>query len=251
MLISIIVPAYNEAQRLPPSLDKILAFLAQQPWRSELIVVNDGSSDATAEVVTRYAAANPTVRLINNPGNRGKGYSVRNGVLASQGDFILFSDADLSSPIEECLRLIAELEKGADIAIGSRWLDRDTQTEPQPILRQIAGRAYNLLLRAVLGLNFKDTQCGMKAFTRRAAALVFPRQSIERWGFDPELLYIARLQKLQVVEVSVLWAHDDRSKINPLVDGVKMGREMLEIKRNGLAGRYRLPQPGLEISAQK
>jgi hypothetical protein len=134
--------------------------------------------------------------------------------------------------------LIREIEQGADVAFGSRWLEADTQTERQSILRQIAGRVYNLLLRAILGLNYKDTQCGLKAFTREAAEKVFTRQKIERWGFDPELLFIAKKFRMKMVEVPVEWAHDDRSKINPVVDGFKMGMEMLKIRWNGITGRY-------------
>lgn len=253
---SIILPAYNESQRLGASLEKVLSYVAEQAWDAEVLVVNDGSRDNTAELAKAFAARNPIVRVLENPGNRGKGYSVRHGVLESRGDIILFSDADLSSPIQESAKLFAMLlpnttedsrvgdpvQEGADVAFGSRWLEADLQTERQPILRQLAGRAYNVLLRIILGLNFKDTQCGLKAFTRRAAEIVFTRQKIERWGFDPELLFIARKFKLRVIEVPVQWAHDDRSKINPLLDGIKMGMEMLRIRWNGLKGEYNSPQ---------
>jgi glycosyltransferase involved in cell wall biosynthesis len=238
---SIVMPAYNESARLGASLEKVLAYVAEQGWDAEVLVVNDGSRDNTAEIACSFAARNPIVRVIENPGNRGKGYSVRHGVLESRGDVILFSDADLSSPIQESAKLFLQLQEGADVAFGSRWLDAKLQTERQSILRQFAGRAYNLLLRIILGLNFKDTQCGMKAFTRRAAEVVFTRQKIERWGFDPELLFIARKFGLRVIEVPVQWAHDDRSKINPLLDGIKMGMEMLRIRWNGIKGEYKTP----------
>src|SRR3954454_12292265 len=192
IMYSIIVPAFNESARITTSLDKILAYISEHRWDAEVIVVNDGSRDNTAEIIRDYAQRFPIVRLIENPGNRGKGYSVRNGMMEARGDVLLFSDADLSSPIYESARLIREIEKGADVAFGSRWLEADTQTERQPILRQIAGRVYNLLLRVILGFNYKDTQCGLKAFTRDAAEKVFTRQKIERWGFDPELLFIAK-----------------------------------------------------------
>ncbi len=237
-MYSIVIPAYNESARITPSLEKILAYIAEKRWDAEVLVVNDGSKDNTAEIVRRFAERNPIVRLIENPGNRGKGYSIRNGMLQARGDILIFSDADLSSPIYESARLIQAIESGADVAFGSRWLEADTQTERQPILRQIAGRAYNILLRIILGLNFKDTQCGLKAFTRDAADKIFTRQKIERWGFDPELLFIARKFKMKMVEIPVEWAHDDRSKINPVVDGFKMGMEMLKIRWNGITGRY-------------
>jgi glycosyltransferase involved in cell wall biosynthesis len=192
IMYSLVIPAYNESERITASLDKILAYIAQNNWDAEVLVVNDGSRDNTADVIRQYEQRSSIVRLLENPGNRGKGYSVRHGMLQARGDVLIFSDADLSSPIYESAKLIREIEKGADVAFGSRWLEADTQTERQSILRQIAGRVYNLLLRAILGLNYKDTQCGLKAFTRDAAEKVFTRQKIERWGFDPELLFIAK-----------------------------------------------------------
>jgi len=238
---SIVIPAYNESQRITRGLDQVLAFVKDQRWDAEIVVVNDGSRDDTADIVRGYAAANPMVRLIENPGNRGKGYSVRNGVLHAMGEFIVFTDADLSSPIHEADKLIDVLRGGADVAIGSRWLNPALMTERQPLFRQLAGRIFNLLNRIVLGLGFKDTQCGLKAFSRRAAMDVFPRQRIERWGFDPEILFIARKLGYKTVEVPVEWAHDDRSKINPVVDGIKMGIEMLRIRWYSISGKYRHP----------
>jgi glycosyltransferase involved in cell wall biosynthesis len=235
---SIVVPAYNEGERITRSLQLILNFIAEHRWDAEVIVVNDGSRDDTADIVRRYAAQHSIVRLVENPGNRGKGYSVRNGVLHSSGEYILFSDADLSSPIHEATKLFDALRDGADVAIGSRWLNPALMTERQSIFRQFVGRVFNLLNRTILGLKFKDTQCGMKAFTRRAAQDIFPRQRIERWGFDPELLFIARKLGYKTVEIGIQWAHDDRSKINPIVDGMKMFGEMLQIRWNSLSGKY-------------
>ena len=238
MTYSIIIPAYDEGERITATLDKVLAYIAEQKWQCEVIVVNDGSRDATADIVCGYAQTHPVVRLLENPGNRGKGYSVRNGVMNSQGDVLLFSDADLSSPIYEAPKLFREIAAGADIAIGSRWLNRETQTVRQPLYRQAAGRVGNLLLRILLGLRYKDTQCGFKAFTRAAAMQVFPRQTIERWGFDFELLYLAKRIGLKVVEIPVEWADDRRTKINPLKDAVKTFGELLKVRWNALSGRY-------------
>jgi glycosyltransferase involved in cell wall biosynthesis len=235
---SIVIPAYNESQRITASLDKILAYITQQHWVAEILVVNDGSRDNTAEIIREYARVHPSVKLIENPGNRGKGYSVRNGMTHAQGDVLLFSDADLSSPIYEAQKLFEAVEAGADVAIGSRWLRADLQTERQPLHRQLFGRIFNLCLRVILGLKFKDTQCGFKAFTRSAAQQVFPRQRIERWGFDPELLFLARKSGLSVKEVPVEWAHDDRSKINPVTDGLKMFLEIVKIRWADLTGKY-------------
>ncbi|MGA2902653.1 MAG: dolichyl-phosphate beta-glucosyltransferase [Candidatus Korobacteraceae bacterium] len=239
MIYSFIIPAYNEGERLSVSLPKIFDYLRTLQLQSEIIVVNDGSSDDTAEVVGQFMVLHPDLRLVENPGNRGKGYSVRNGMLHAHGDMVLFTDADLSSPIYEAGKLFAALEQGADVAIGSRWLQSELQTERQPWLRQLYGRCFNLALRIVLGLNYRDTQCGFKAFTRAAAQTVFTRQQIERWGFDPELLFLANKFKLRTVEVPVEWAHDHRSKISPLRDGIKMGVEMLAVRWNDVNGRYK------------
>jgi dolichyl-phosphate beta-glucosyltransferase len=235
---SIIIPAYNESARVGSTLEKVVAHAAEKRWDAEIIVVDDGSSDSTVEIIRSYAEKNPSLRLLQNPGNRGKGYSVRNGMLHAQGEILLFSDADLSSPIEEADKLFAAIAGGADIAIGSRWLQRDLQTQPQPFYRQIFGRIFNLMLRITLGLGFKDTQCGFKAFTRNAAKTIFPRQQIERWGFDPELLFLARKFGFKVAEVPVEWAHREGTRINPLRDGIRMFGEMLVIRWNGLSGKY-------------
>jgi dolichyl-phosphate beta-glucosyltransferase len=235
---SIIIPAYNEGARLGATLDRVLAYVYAQSWDAEVIVVNDGSRDQTADLVRAYAQNHPELRLLENPGNRGKGYSVRNGMLNASGEVLLFSDADLSSPIEEASKLFAAIQLDADIAIGSRWLRPELQTHRQSVLRQFYGRIFNLALRILLGLNFKDTQCGFKAFTRGAARTIFPQQRIERWGFDPELLYLARRAGLKVSEVPVAWAHAGGTRISPLRDGLHMFGEVLRIRWNALAGKY-------------
>jgi glycosyltransferase involved in cell wall biosynthesis len=235
---SIIIPAYNESQRLGATLDRVLAHLEACGWKAEVLVVDDGSSDSTAELVQGYSATHPQVRLLQNPGNRGKGYSVRNGMRQAAGELLLFTDADLSAPITEAGKLFARIAAGADVAIGSRWLDPALQTARQPLYRQLFGRIFNLLLRLILGLRFKDTQCGFKAFSRRAAQLIFARQRIERWGFDPELLFLAGQLGLKVEEVPVEWADDPRTKIRPLRDGLRIFSEMLRIRWYSLTGKY-------------
>lgn len=235
---SIVIPAYNESARLGATLQKVLAYVHGQEWDAEVIVVNDGSRDDTADIVRAYAAKDSAVRLVENPGNRGKGYSVRNGMLNARGRIVLFSDADLSSPIEEAPKLFAALDAGADIAIGSRWLRAESQTQRQPLHRQLFGRIYNLILRLTLGLQFADTQCGFKAFKQPAVQAIFPLQKIERWGFDPEILFLARKMRFKVKEVSVAWGHSGGTRINPLIDGSRMVMEMLRIRWYDLSGKY-------------
>jgi glycosyltransferase involved in cell wall biosynthesis len=235
---SIVIPACNESARLRATLERVLAHVHAQGWNAEVIVVNDGSRDNTAEIVHAYAAKDPTLHLVENPGNRGKGYSVRNGMLNARGRFVLFSDADLSAPIEEASKLFQALEADADIAIGSRWLRAETQTQRQPLYRQFFGRVFNLLLRLTLGLHFKDTQCGFKAFKQSAVQAIFPLQKIERWGFDPEILFLARKFGFRVEEVPVAWGHSGGTRIHPLKDGSRMFFEMLHIRWNDWSGKY-------------
>lgn len=235
---SIIIPAYNESARLGATLDRVLNYLAAQHWDAEVVVVDDGSRDDTAEMVRARARTAPALRLIENPGNRGKGYSVRNGMLNATGDVRLFTDADLSAPIEEADKLFAAIHQGADVAIGSRWLQPDTQSQRQSLLRQFYGRTFNLLLRILLGLKFKDTQCGFKAFTRNSAHELFSKQTIEGWGFDAELLFLAQRSGLRVKEVPVVWSDAEGTRIHPLRDGLRMIAEVLAIRWNAVAGKY-------------
>ena len=235
---SIVIPAYNEGARLGATLEKVLAYVRSQGWDAEVIVVNDGSRDNTADIVRSFAAKDAALRLVENPGNRGKGYSVRHGMLNARGRIVLFSDADLSSPIEEAPKLFQALEAGADIAIGSRWLRAETQTQRQPVHRQVFGRIFNLILRLTLGLKFKDTQCGFKAFRQATVQTIFPLQKIERWGFDPEILFLARKFNFKVKEVPVAWGHSGGTRINPLVDGSRMIMEMFRIRWYDVTGKY-------------
>ena len=235
---SIVIPAFNESARIPATLKTVVACVRERGWDAEVIVVNDGSTDSTSQIVSEFAASNPEVRLIENPGNRGKGYSVRSGILQALGEVVMFSDADLSAPIEEADRLFAAIAEGADIAIGSRWLEKGRQTHRQPLYRQFFGRCFNAVTRGVMGLHFADTQCGFKAFTRAAAQTVFQLQTIERWGFDPEILFIALKCGLKVVEVPVSWAHDARTRMSYLRDGIRMLEDVAVIRWNALLGRY-------------
>jgi glycosyltransferase involved in cell wall biosynthesis len=236
--LSIVIPAYNESARIEQALDRVMSCIAAQGWDAEVLVVDDGSRDDTAAIVQRWMGIHSRLHLIQNPGNRGKGYSVRNGLLQAAGDIVMFTDADLSAPMEEAERLIAAIHDGADVAIGSRWLDRAKQTIHQPLYRQFFGRCFNWITRTVMGLPFRDTQCGFKAFRREAAQVIFRLQTIERWGFDPEILFISRKLKYDIREVPVTWGHDERSRISYLKDGMKMLEEMARIRANSVAGRY-------------
>src|SRR5713226_1807049 len=247
LIYSFVIPAYNESSRIRPTLDALLSYTREQNWDAEILVVNDGSHDDTAQVVREYGKLHPQILLVENPGNRGKGYSVRNGMLHARGDICLFTDADLSSPITEARKLFDALAQGADIAIGSRWLQAELQTERQPLYRQAFGRIFNLVLRVILGLRFADTQCGFKAFRRDSAQRIFPLQKIERWGFDPEILFLARRAGLRVEEVPVLWAHSEGTRLHPFRDGLRMFVEVLRIRWNAMTGEYSaaaVPSPG-------
>ena len=237
-LLSIVIPAYNECARIEGTLERVMGCVQKRGWDAEVLVVDDGSTDETVTVVQRWMERHERLHLIKNPGNRGKGYSVRNGLLQAAGDIVMFTDADLSAPMEEAERLFAAIESGADVAIGSRWLDKQKQTVHQPLYRRFFGRCFNRVTRVVMGLPFKDTQCGFKAFKREAAQTIFRLQTIERWGFDPEILFIARKLKYTIVEVPVTWGHDERSRMSYLKDGMKMLEEMAEIRTNSLRGRY-------------
>ena len=241
MTYSVVIPAYNESDRIRPTLDEIIRHAQEQNWDAEILVVDDGSRDDTAEIVRAYSREHPQIQLIQNPGNRGKGFSVRNGMLHARGDICLFTDADLSSPIAEAEKLFDAIRHGADIAIGSRWLRAELQTERQPLYRQVFGRIFNLLLRLVLGLHFVDTQCGFKAFRREAAQRIFPLLKIERWGFDPEILFLARRLGLRTVEVPVIWAHSEGTRLHPFRDGMRMFVDVIRIRWNALTGAYANP----------
>lgn len=238
--LSIIIPAYNEEKRLPPSLDRILEFVNARDWSFlEILVVDDGSRDATVSLVTEYARRAPMIRLLSNPGNRGKGYAVRNGMLAAQGEWRLITDSDLSSPIEEFEKLIQSAQrKNALVAIGSRALDRSLVSVHQSFTRELSGRFFNLVMRLATGLPFFDTQCGFKLFHRDAAAVIFPRQQLDGFGFDVEDLFIAKCHGLKSVEVPVRWANVEGTRVS-LTAGIRAFSDLMLIRRNQILGKYR------------
>jgi len=236
--LSIIVPSYNEELRLPASLDRIAAYVAGSGRSTEVLVVDDGSKDRTAAVAAAYAGSIPNLRVLANGENRGKGYSVRHGMLEARGKIVLFTDADLSAPIEEADKLLAVMER-YDLAIGSRAMDRSLIKVHESQFREFAGIVFNKIVRTVLRLPFVDTQCGFKAFRRAPSRIIFEQQSIERFGFDPELLYLARHHGLSTIEVPVRWSHSPATKVNMLRDSLQMFLDILIIRCNALQGRYR------------
>ena len=228
-VISIIIPAFNEERRLPPTLEKISAWIGQKGITAEVLVVDDGSTDGTAKLVKRTAASYPGLRVISNGQNFGKGYSVRNGMLQARGSIGLLTDADLSAPIEEADKLLAALES-ADVAFGSRALNRKLISAHQLRLRELAGVIFNKIVQLVLWIPFVDTQCGFKAFRMDRARILFEQQRIERFGFDPELLYLARHHGLRAVEIPVRWAHHPETKVHVYRDSLLMLLDLFVIR---------------------
>jgi len=236
---SIVIPAYNESARILAALQSVVACIREHGWSAEVIVVNDGSRDATAEVVRAFARNAPEVRLIENPGNRGKGYSVRHGMLKAQGDWLLFSDADLSTPIAELDKLWAAVERErAQAAIGSRDLDRSLIGVRQPLFREFGGRFFNLVIRLLTGLPFHDTQCGFKLFEGAAAREIFRRQRVERFGFDVEVLFIARGLGYRTLEVPVRWNDVAGTKVK-MLGALAAFLDPVKVRWNGLTGKYK------------
>ena len=235
--LSIIVPSFNEELRLPDSLERIAAYIYSSGRRTEVLVVDDGSTDRTAEVAASFSGRIGNLRVLQNGENRGKGYSVRHGMLEARGETVLFTDADLSAPIDEADKLISALQQ-YDVAIGSRAMNRDLIEVHESAFREFAGIIFNRIVRVVLWLPFVDTQCGFKGFRRERCRIIFEQQRIERFGFDPELLYLARHHGLKSVEIPVRWSHSPATKINMMRDSIQMFVDVFTIRWNALLGRY-------------
>ena len=239
--LTIVVPAYNEAARLGLSLAKTVEYLNQNFASSELIVVDDGSTDDTADLAEKAVAESGAVstRVIRYEPNRGKGYAVRVGLLAAQADVVLFTDADLSTPITETPKLVDPIRKGEfDVTFGSRALDRSLIGVHQPWRREQGGRLFNLIVRAATGLPFWDTQCGFKAFRMSVCRPLIESVQIERFGFDVELIYVAHLAGLRLGEVPVRWNNDAASKVSVVRDSFQMVGEVLRIRSAAARGDY-------------
>lgn len=239
--VSIVIPAHNEERRLPASLERIHAYLQQRNLAAEVLVVDDGSSDRTAEIARSFAGRLPGLQVLStDPSFRGKGAAVRAGMLASRGRWALFTDADLSAPIEEADKLWLALETH-EVAIGSRAVDRKLIAVHQSRIRELAGILFNRFVRLLTGLPIADTQCGFKAFRRETVEPVFRPQRIAGFGFDPEILFLAKRRGFRIAEVPVRWAHDADSKVNVLRDGLRMGIQLLRVRWNAIRGLYDRP----------
>lgn len=239
--LSIIIPAYNEEVRLGKTIREILNYIEAEKPDTELIVVDDGSVDATTEVAKNACAGFPAIKtsVIRYIENRGKGFAVKTGLVSATGEIALFSDADLSTPIEEMPKLIKPIENGDfDITFGSRALDRNLIGEHQPWRREQGGKVFNLFVRRITGLPFWDTQCGFKAFSMEKFRPLLDVMQIDRFGFDVEFLYVAHKAGLKLKEIPVLWNNDERTKVNIFRDSLRMFNEVREIKRNAKCGIY-------------
>jgi dolichyl-phosphate beta-glucosyltransferase len=236
--LSIIVPAYNEAERLPATLRAMRSFLDETGRSAEVIVVDDGSRDTTSAVVRELATVDKRLTLIRLPQNRGKGYAVRTGVVNAAGERVLFADADGATPIEEITRLEKHLDAGAQVAIGSRGLKDESVTVRAKINRKLAGRIFHQLVRRLTVSGFVDTQCGFKMFTAPVAQDLFSRMRMDGFSFDVEVLLMAERRGYRVVEVPVNWNHQPGSKINVVADGLRMAADLFRIRSYALRGLY-------------
>jgi len=232
MLLSIIIPVYNEEKRLHASLSKIVDYVREKGIsnNSEIIVVNDGSQDNSVSVINQFKENYDFIKLVDYKDNKGKGYAVKKGVLSAKGQYILFMDADLSTPLEEINKVIGFLDKEYDISIGSRGLKDSDRVIRQPIYRQTMGKIFNLMVRLLLIKNIKDTQCGFKCFKKEVAREIFNQTVIDRFSFDVEILYIAQKKGYRIKEVPVKWYNSPDSKVGLIKDSSKMLFEILKIK---------------------
>ena len=245
--LSIVVPALNEARRLPKTLKRIHAYVVSRRLRAEVLVIDDGSTDSTATSVEELIRTRkfPELRLISNGQNCGKGFSVRHGMLQARGEIAMFTDADLSAPIEEADKLISAIREGYDCVIGSRRVHRAVIETRQPRVRELAGVIFNSVVRCATGLRFADTQCGFKAFWLERARIIFEQQRTKGFAFDPEILFLARRHGLRVTEIPVRWRHDSLSKVHMLRDSMRMLVDVSAIRWNSLVGYYPITNANL------
>ena len=246
--LSLIVPAYNEEKRLGCSLEAMLHGLRRRFTSFEIIVVDDGSKDGTAAIVHSFMARHPEVRLVRYEENRGKGYAVRRGVMMSRGQYVLFSDADLSTPVREIAKLMSAMGT-AEVAIGSRAIRESRILQYQPIYRVLMGKTFNKIVQLLVTPGIKDTQCGFKLFQGPVARQIFSCCMLDGFSFDVEALYVARRLGYQVKEVGVVWRNSPESKVNPVTDSIQMFLDVLKIRLHSLRGLY-VPASRGELKAR-
>jgi dolichyl-phosphate beta-glucosyltransferase len=243
--LSVIIPAYNEEARLDPTLEKITGYFAAQAYDTEIVVVDDGSSDRTVEIVGAWMEKSPvTVRLARNPRNLGKGMAVKNGMLAAAGQYRLFSDADLSTPMAMFERFLPLLRQGKEVVIGTRKHPDAEITQRQPWLRRNMAKVFVLLANLLLGLRLTDFTCGFKCFSARAAEEIFSRSRIPGWAYDGEILFLAKQLGFEIVEAPVVWAHASGSRVKLRRDVINSLAGLLQIRGLYWRGVYHLPRPG-------
>lgn len=238
MFLSVIVPVYNEEKTIEGTLKKISEYLQKNNWKYEIIVVDDGSRDTTRKVVENYKKRNTHIKLLRNKANRGKGYAVKKGILKANGKYLLFSDADLSTPIEEVEKLLKWLGQGYDVAIGSRGLQESRIEIHQPWYRETMGRIFNLLVQAIVMRGIKDTQCGFKCFKKEVAHNLFPQQKIDGFAFDTEILFLARKHNYKVREVPIRWINSPITRVHSIYSSFQMLKDLMRIKINAWKKRY-------------
>lgn len=237
-LLSLIIPAFNEQERIPKTLERVFRYLDAQGYAYEILVVDDGSQDETCAVVEPFQKAHPQLQILKNQGNRGKGYSVKRGMLAARGQYLLFSDADLSAPIEEAGKLLALVQDGCDVAIGSRALLGSDIQARQPWYRETMGKTFNKFVRLLAVGGIGDTQCGFKMFRAEAARRLFSRQRFARFSFDVEILWLARKYGCSVKEIPVVWRHVPQSRVHPITDASLMLLDLFRLRLNDFMGKY-------------
>ena len=239
MNLSVIIPAYNESKRITNTVIRISKYLKEKNHDYEIIVVDDGSRDNTAEIVSELSKEYENLSLVKNGKNKGKGYSVKNGMLHAERDYLLFSDADLSTPIEEIEKFLPWLKEGYDVVIASRALKGSDIKIKQPFYRVFIGKTFNKIVQIIATRGIKDTQCGFKLFTKKAAKRIFPKQKLERFGFDVEILYLTKKFGFKIKEVPVIWINAEGSKVSPIKDSIDMLKDLFIIRLNDLLGKYK------------
>jgi dolichyl-phosphate beta-glucosyltransferase len=241
MHLSVVIPAYNEEKRLPKTIKEVYAYLRAQPYTSEIIVISDGSKDRTAELAQEMTKEIPSLSVIKNSDNHGKGYVVKMAMLKASGDYRIFTDADNSTSIDHIGKMLPELEKGLPVVIGTRDCRDDKeakQAHPQPYYRRFVGDMFNLMVQFTLGLwGIWDTQCGFKGFSKKAVETIFPQCLIDKFAFDPEILVIAKKAGLPIKKIPVYWVNDPDSRVKPK-HMIEMAKDLIRIKINLITGKY-------------